>query len=143
MREEKDYHDVNKKDIIEKIVNDPFVKFLNMEVEEVGLEKVVTKITTKEYMSNAYDTVHGGLIYSLADYTFSILCNIHGRVSLGINTNMQFLSSGNVGETLYAEAIEINKNYKIGFYQVKVTDEDHNTIALMNATSYRKSQKVL
>ncbi|WP_309476949.1 hotdog domain-containing protein [Bacillus sp. ISL-34] len=88
-------------------------------------------------MVNAYGTVHGAVIYALADHAFSVACNAYGKTSLGLSTTSQFIESAKPGDKILACATEVKRNYRTGFYRIDVLHEQ-NLIATMEAVSYRK-----
>lgn len=97
------------------------------------------ELEVKEHMVNAYGTVHGAVIYTLADHAFSAACNAYGKTSLGVNTGIQFLESAKPGDKLIARAKEIKLNFRTGFYRIEIFHED-SLLATMEAMSYRKSE---
>lgn len=94
-------------------------------------------LEVQNHMVNAYGSVHGAVIYALADHAFSVACNAYGKTSLGVNTTIQFMESAKPGDKLLARATEVKRNYRTGFYRIEVFHEE-NLIATMEAMSYRK-----
>ncbi|MED3550282.1 PaaI family thioesterase [Cytobacillus praedii] len=99
---------------------------------------VEAALDVKSHMVNANGTVHGAVIYALADHAFSAACNAYGKTSLGVNTTIQFMESAKPGDKLVARAIEIKRKFRTGFYRVEVFHED-NLIATIEAMFYRKN----
>ncbi len=87
---------------------------------------------------NAAGAVMGGAIFTLADFTLAIACNIGEKPTVSVNNNIQYLSSSK-GTRLYAECTLNKSGSAMGFYTVSVTDDKDELIALMSATCYRKS----
>ncbi|WP_307847888.1 PaaI family thioesterase [Metabacillus bambusae] len=98
-----------------------------------------TILEVQSHMVNAYGTVHGAVIYALADHAFSVACNAYGKTSLGLSTTIQFIESAQPGDKIVACATEVKRNYRTGFYRIDVLHEQ-NLIATMEAVSYRKDQ---
>lgn len=123
--------------IYEQVKNDPYAQSLGIQLTkfEAGLAEAMMEV--QNHMVNAYGTVHGAVIYALADYAFSVACNAYGRTSLGISTTIQFMESAKAGDKLVARATEIKRNYRTGFYRIEVFHEE-NLLATMEAMSYRK-----
>ncbi|MEK4920790.1 hotdog domain-containing protein [Cytobacillus sp. FSL R5-0569] len=90
-------------------------------------------------MINAYKTVHGAIIYALADHAFSVACNSPGRTSMGVSTTIQFMKSALPGDKLIAKATELNKSFRQGFYRVELFHNE-KLIASMGAVSHRTSK---
>jgi acyl-CoA thioesterase len=127
-------------DIITLMKKDTFAQLLGIEILEVspGCTKVHMKVT-KDHL-NSPGMVHGGVIYSIADYAFAIACNSHGILSVAANCTINYLRPAK-GATLTAEASEISVSRKLGTYQVKVTDGEGNLCALFTGLAYRKGQQ--
>lgn len=127
----------NYEQIYEQVKNDPYAKFLGVELTkfEAGLAEATLKV--QNHMVNAYGTVHGAVIYALADHAFSVACNAYGKTSVGLSTTIQFIEAAKPGDTILARAMEIRKNFRTGFYRIDIFHEK-NLIATMDAVSYRK-----
>ena len=91
----------------------------------------------QSHMVNAYGTVHGAVIYALADHAFSVACNAYGKTSVGLSTTIQFMEAAKPGERIVARAKEVRRNFRTGFYRIEILHEE-NLIATMEAVSYRK-----
>lgn len=95
-------------------------------------------VVVQNHMLNAYGTVHGAIIYALADYAFSAACNAYRKTSLGISTTIQFIESAKFGDKMIASATEIKRNYRTGFYRIDIF-HDQDVIATMDVISYCKN----
>ena len=122
---------------------DRLAKNNGMEILDVdeGYAKVSMKV--KEEHLNGADVCHGGIIFSLADFAFAIASNSYGTLALGINNSISYMNSALEGETLFAKAQEIDKNFKLGSYTITVTNEDNKTIAVMQGMVYKKDKKII
>jgi len=86
---------------------------------------------------NGYGTVQGGAIFTLADFAFAAASNSHGTVAVAINVNITFMKAVVTG-TLWADAREVSKNFKLGSYTVEVKDAEGDLVALFQGLAYRK-----
>ncbi|MBI0576844.1 hotdog fold thioesterase [Neobacillus cucumis] len=137
--EEKAIHEKHYEQIVDLMKNEPYGRFLGMKLTKLGLGTAAAELTPDEKMLNAHGTVHGGVIFSLADYVFAAASNSYGKTAVGVTTNVNFISAGKLGETLTATAEEIKKNHKLGWYTIRVYS-GKELIATMEAMVYRKSQ---
>ncbi|MBW2680422.1 MAG: hotdog fold thioesterase, partial [Deltaproteobacteria bacterium] len=80
-------------------------------------------------------------IFSLADLAFAVASNSHKTIALAINASISFLKAAS-GGTLFAEAKEVSINPKLATYDIRVTNEDNDIIALFQGTVYRKKDKI-
>lgn len=119
--------------------HDRFARHSGIELLDArpGWAKVQMKV--QEYHFNGAGTVHGGAIFTLADFAFAVASNSHGQLAMGINTATSFLKAATSG-TLYAEAEELSRSRRLGSYQVRITDDQQQLVALFQGTVYRKDQ---
>ena len=120
---------------------DRFAKLLGIELIEVSKGRAIAKMSIKEFHLNAVNTVHGGAIFSLADYTFAIAANSHGSIAVALNVNISFLKAVSEG-LLFAEAEEISLNPKIATYSIKILNEKNELIATFQGMAYRKDKSL-
>lgn len=127
-------------DFFEK--NDRFAKLLGFKIE--ALEKGFAKVSTtiKEEHLNGADVVHGGFLFSLADFAFALASNSHNNLSLAISANISFQKAKPSGK-LYAYAKELSDGKKIATYEVKIRDEEESLIASFTGTVYRMGKAVI
>lgn len=97
------------------------------------------KMTIQEFHFNGIRSVHGGALFTLADFTFAAAANSRGLTTIAINAHISFLKPGLTG-TLFAEAAEISAKGKISSYTVRITDENNEVIALFQGMGYQKSR---
>ena len=122
--------------------NDHFARHCGITLLEAKPGWAKTKMEIQPYHLNGAQTVHGGAIFTLADFTFAIAANSHGRLSLAINASIAFIKSA-AGGILYAEAEELSINPRLGNYQVKITNDKQQLIAQFQGTAYRKDKPLL
>ena len=96
----------------------------------------------KKHHLNGVNTVHGAAIFTLADLVFAVASNSHGTIAMGINVSISYLKALKDG-VLYAEAMEVSKNPKLATYQVQVTDDVGNLVAIFQGMVYRKKEEIM
>jgi acyl-CoA thioesterase len=121
--------------------NDRFAERANIELLSVSPGHAQAKMTLHPYHLNGYNTVQGGAIFTLADFAFAAASNSHGNVAVAVNVSITFMKAARTG-TLWAEAREISKNFKLGSYTVEVRDDQQELVALFQGMVYRKSEKI-
>ena len=121
--------------------NDRFAEHVGIELLEVSEGRAKAKMEIKEHHLNGIDIAHGGAIFSLADLAFAVASNSHKTIALGINASISYLKAAASG-TLIAEAKEVSLNPKLATYEVRVTDETDDIIAIFLGTVYRKKDKI-
>ena len=130
-------------DKIKKVFqNDRFAARADIELLSVELGRARSKLTLLPYHLNAWGTVQGGAIFTLADFTFAVAANSHGTVAVAVNVSITFMQAVTAG-TLFAEARELSKNFKLGTYTVEVTNELGELVAVFQGLAYRKKDKII
>lgn len=123
--------------ILKQVKNDPYAQSLGIQLTKFRAGFAEAVLDVQSHMVNAYGTVHGAVIYALADHAFSVACNAYGKTSLGLSTTIQFIESAQPGDKIIARATEVKRNYRTGFYRIEIS-HGQNLIATMQAVSYRK-----
>ena len=120
---------------------DKFAEYAGIELLEVKEGWAKSKMEITKNHLNGIGTVHGGAIFTLADFTFAVAANSYKTVTVAINANISFMKAASSG-TLFAEAEEISKNPKLGTYTITVTDDNGELIAIFQGMAYRKRDKI-
>jgi acyl-CoA thioesterase len=124
----------------QRIREDPFARFLGIELLELREGYSSTALSVAEHMLNSLGIPHGGVIFSLADAAFAAAGNSHGQVAVALNVSINFLAAVPVGTRLRAEASEESATRRTALYRLSVTAEDGTLVALGHGTVYLKSQ---
>ena len=82
---------------------DLFARHAGIELVDVGSGWAKASMKIEPFHFNGARTVHGGAIFTLADFAFAVASNSHGNLAIGINTSVSFVKAALKG-TLYAEA---------------------------------------
>jgi len=122
--------------------HDLFARHAGIELLEVGPGSARAIMKIAPFHFNGARTVHGGAIFTLADFAFAVASNSHGTLSMGINTSVSFVKAATVG-TLHAVAREEAISPKLASYSVHVTDDDNDLVAIFQGMVYRKKESVL
>ena len=121
--------------------NDQFAERSNIELLSVSPGRARAKMTLHAHHLNGYETVQGGAIFTLADFAFAAASNSHGSVAVAINVSITFMKAAKTG-TLWAEAREISRNFKLGSYTVEVKDDQGELVAQFQGLAYRKKDRL-
>jgi acyl-CoA thioesterase len=102
----------------------------------------IVKMEVQEFHMNSVGVIHGGAIFTLADFAFAVASNSHGRVALAIDAGISFFKALHSG-VLTATAREISLNNRLGTYLIDVLNENEELIATFRGTVYRKSETLV
>ena len=120
--------------------NDAWAKESGIELMEVSTGRAKVRMRIEKKHVNGHGTVHGGVIFTLADTAFALASNSHGIPAAAINAHISYVKSATAG-SLYAEATESSLSPKIATYSVIVTDDNGEKIALFEGMVYRKTPR--
>ena len=112
---------------------------VGIELLEITPGYAKARLLIRDKHLNGLGTVQGGAIFTLADLTLAAAANSYGRAAVLINANISYFKAVATG-TLTAEAAEESLNFKVAAYTVRVTSQDNELVALMQATVYRKKE---
>lgn len=120
---------------------DAFSQWLGLQILEIQPGFCQLKMTVRNEMLNGFGIVHGGVTFSFADSALAFACNSQGRHAVSIETSISHLKPLQAGTVIFATAKEDNLGNKIAIYQVEVTNETKERIALFKGTVYRTSKE--
>ncbi|MBQ7974198.1 MAG: PaaI family thioesterase [Clostridia bacterium] len=104
-------------------------------IDSVGDKYSKCSFEVCENHLNAMNSVMGGAIFTLADYTFAVAANSDGRNIVSVSSTVNFLRPG-ICSKLIAEARCIKDGKSTCFYEVTVCDEAGKQIAAVSFTGY-------
>lgn len=121
--------------------NDAFSKWLGIEIIEVkeGFCKLSMKVT--EEMLNGFNICHGGITYSLADSSLAFASNTFNKKAVSIETSISHTKAVKMDDILFAESILKTRTNKTAIYEVVITNQHSEIVALFKGTVFIKDQK--
>ena len=97
-----------------------------------------TRLVITEEHLNAGRRTQGGALFTLADLALAAAANSHGVLAFSLSTNITFLRSSGLGDTLYAEARERYTGRTTGYYQIDITNQKGELVAMFESSVFRK-----
>ncbi len=117
--------------------NDPMLRYLRMEIEEVSHEYSRVKMPLFDGNKNGVGLAHGAAIVALAEIAFGAAANDDKKCSLvTLALTIEYLSPGRVSP-LVAEARAIRLGGRIESYEVNVRDGAGSHVARAMCTGYQ------
>ena len=128
------------KEIVHKMFdNDPFSKWLGIEINHIEEGTCQLSMTIRQDMLNGFGIAHGGITYSLADSALAFAANTHGRQSVSVDTSINHIEALKEGDKIVAKATEESLKNRFGFYKIEIKRED-TIVALFKGTVYRTNK---
>jgi len=110
-------------------------EFLQLELLSCAPGRALMRMTVRAELLNGHAICHGGFIFTLADSTFAFACNSHNTVTLAAGCSIEFLRPAQLGDVLTAQGIEQLRQGRTGVYDVGVTNQRDETVALFRGKS--------
>jgi acyl-CoA thioesterase len=90
-------------------------------------------------VANITGSVHGGVLYALADSAFEVACNSYGRVCVALDVSAHHASAAPVEQPVVAKAVEVSRSVRVASYRITATGPGGEVRAWYQATAYRTS----
>lgn len=123
------------------IDNDPFSKWLGIELISYTQDEVLIKMRVRDEMNNGFNITHGGITYSFADSAFAFLSNSYGKHAVSIESSISHISKVQSGDELWARAQKINTGNRISSFNVEVKNQEDRLVAHFKGTVYISSRE--
>lgn len=139
--------DIDNKKVAEMIAkelmwgNDAFSQLLNIQILEITPGFCRVRCTVSSKMLNGFYIAHGGITYSLADSALAFGSNAHNIKAVSIETSISHIRKVLEGDVLTAVCEEKNLSGKFGIYEVIVTNQKDEKVALFKGTVFRTGEK--
>ena len=104
--------------------NERFGKCLGVTFTNVRQGECDAILPMKEEFLNVHNTVHGGILLTLADVTGGTAACTHGSTVVTVDNNYHFLRAGANVKLLKAHAREIKAGHKLMIYDISIYDQD-------------------
>jgi acyl-CoA thioesterase len=119
------------------MARDEFSRSLGMSIVEVAPRRSTCRLTVRPDMMNGFGVCHGAVTYALADSALAFACNTHGRVTMAIENSIGYPAAVSIGDVLTAVAVEDSATNRLGFYTVRVTNQNGTVVAMFRGTVFR------
>ena len=105
--------------------------------------RAVMRMAVREEMLNGHRICHGGLIFTLADSTFAYACNSRNLATVAAGASIEFLRPAVLGDVLTCDGVEQVLQGRHGIYDVTVSNQRGETVALFRGKSTQIKGAVL
>lgn len=116
---------------------------LGMNIEQVNAGYAKVTMQVQPWMLNGHGSIQGGMLFTFADSAFAFACNSYDQVTIGQSCTIDYLKPALLGELLQAEAQERHRGGRTGTYDVVITNEADEVVALFRGRSYQVKGRIL
>lgn len=108
---------------------------MGMELLACEPGRAVIRMPVQKLHLNGHQICHGGFIFTLADSTFAFACNSHNKNAVAAGCSIEFLRPAHEGDVLTCEGREQTLSGRHGIYDMKVTNQRGEVVALFRGKS--------
>lgn len=108
---------------------------MGMELLACEPGRAVMRMQVRAAHLNGHQICHGGFIFTLADSTFAFACNSRNHNTVAAGCSIEFLKPGHEGDILTCEGLEQVQSGRHGIYDMRVTNQKGQTVALFRGKS--------
>jgi acyl-CoA thioesterase len=108
---------------------------MGMELVSVAPGRAMMRMAVQPLHLNGHQICHGGFIFTLADSTFAFACNSHNRNTVAAGCSIEFLKPAHAGDVLSCEGTEQMLQGRHGIYDIKVTNQRGEVVAMFRGKS--------
>ena len=110
---------------------------MGMRIVRVAPGHAEMAMTVRADMLNGHAICHGGFVFTLADSAFAFACNSYNANTVAAGCSIEFLAPSRLGDVLTARARERVLSGRSGIYDVDVTNQDGEPVAVFRGKSAR------
>lgn len=118
------------------VESDPFAAAIGADLLELEPGRAKFGLKLRGEHLNFMGMVHGGVIFSLADFAFAAASNSFGSKAVALSVGIDFLAAPEAGGELTAEVRQESRAGRMGYYSMVVTDVAGKTIARCRGWAY-------
>lgn len=119
---------------------DLFAKHNGIQLISVEAGSAIARMAISVNHQNAFGSVQGGAIFTLADFAFAAAANSRGIPTVALNVSISYYKAP-AGNYLIAKARELSNQNHISGFIVDVYDERDELIAVFNAIGYKRKPR--
>ncbi len=108
---------------------------LGMRLISIHAGRACLQMTVRDDMVNGHGICHGGFQFLLADSAFAFSCNSRNQRCVAASAEVHFLAPARAGDLLTAVAAEVHRAGRSGVYDIRVTNQRDELIAVFRGKS--------
>jgi acyl-CoA thioesterase len=108
---------------------------MGMELLECHAGGATMRMLVRGQHLNGHQICHGGFIFTLADSTFAFACNSRNLSAVAAGCTIEFLRPGREGDQLTCVGQEQTLQGRHGVYDMKVTNQRGEVVAMFRGKS--------
>lgn len=130
-----------KKEMIQYFSRDRFAAAQGITIEQVEESSATCSLVLCDTHKNALDGAQGGLVFTLADFTFAVAANARREGTVTLNASINYTGTASEGR-LTAVATLQSESRRVSVYTVRVEDQAGRPVALASFTGYKRNMPI-
>lgn len=122
-------------------VQDTLAQTMEIEILQASPEKAVCKMIVSDKFLNARGGIHGGTMYSIADFAFAVASNCGGKITVTLDANISYFRPAN-DKILIATAELVSNTKHTCNYSVSICDGSDRLLAKVTINGYRTEMEI-
>ena len=113
------------------IQKSPVLHHWGIELMKITAGAATMRMAIREDMSNLHGQCHGGVLFTMADACFGFAANSYNHRTVAATCDIRYLKPAEISDVITAHAVEVWKRGRGGLYDVTMTNQDDDKIAVM------------
>ena len=119
------------------MVNDHATQRLGITIEAIAPGFARMRMRVVKDMLNGHASCHGGYLFTLGDSAFAFACNSFNQMAVAASAGIEFLAPAHLDDELVAEATMQSQGRRTGLYDIVITNQRNERVALFRGRSHR------
>lgn len=129
-----------KSELAERMGHDAYAAMTGLEVLHVEPGRVDVRMPVTPGILNGHGNVHGGALFTLADYAAAAASNMLGTATMATNGSISYLRAVRGGHVL-AKARTVKDGQRMKFQVVELFDEQDRLVAVFQGGAITVNRK--
>lgn len=119
-----------------------YMRDFGLEILDIDTGYAKGRAAVTDGILNPYGSVHGGVLYALADLVSGIAACTYGNFASTVNGNVNYLKPAMNTDYIYCEASVVRNGRKVSVYDIKITDDSDSVLETGTFIFYMMDSKV-
>ena len=120
---------------------DKFAGYCGIKLVECKPGHAIAQVDIEKHHLNGVNVVHGGLLFTLADFAFAAAVNAYGFVTLSVSSSISYFDKSETG-IIMAEAKELSRSNKLINCDVSIKHESGLMLANFKGVAYITKKQI-
>ncbi len=119
---------------------DAFARHIGIEMLGIQEGRAQARLRIQDYHLNRHGILHGAVLFAVADLVLAAASNSYGPAAVSIQATISYLKAISSGVVI-AQAEELSRNTTLGLYDIRLTSEAGDLLAVFQGMVYFKRRQ--